>query len=299
MVKFNIYTVDAFTDQIFGGNAAGVVPKADGLTVEQMQNIAREMNLSETVFIFEPEDTEHDFVARYFTPTCEINFCGHATIALAWIMALEYDWLHKASQITIKTKVGIVPIEWRLKEKQLHSVVMTQVSPKTRDFDYDTGDICRLIGIEPADIEDKYPMKLAYTGNWHMLIPIKTCSAIDQASPLYEELGAYNFQLNVSTTHLFTFDRFDPKYDLYTRDFAPAAGIQEDPVTGAANGALAGYLLLENILDSHKNHKLIIAQGHKVGRPGVLTVDVIVEEGGPVIKVGGKAVVSMQGCINL
>jgi trans-2,3-dihydro-3-hydroxyanthranilate isomerase len=296
--KIKVYHVDAFTDQLFGGNPAGVVPEAEGLNEDDMQKIAREINLSETAFLFPAADKEYDFRVRFFTPSSEIDFCGHATIGLAWIMAMDYGWLQKALQIRLKTNSGTVPVEWSMKGNRLDDVVMTQVAPKIKSINYDQKEICRIIGINPSDIDDKYPIRLAYTGNWHLIIPVKTNKAIDAAAPLFDELKDLNLKMNVSTTHLFTFDSFDERYNIYTRDFAPAVGILEDPVTGAANGALAGYLVLENILDSKMDHELTIAQGHSVGRPGELSIKIISGKNNPIIKVGGKAVISIEGAIN-
>lgn len=299
MKKIQVYHVDAFTDLVFGGNAAGLVPDAEGLNEYDMQKIARELNLSETAFLFPSDVKEYDFVVRYFTPSSEINFCGHATVGLAWIMATEYGWLRKAPQIRLKTNIGIVPVEWSMNEDNLTGVVMTQVAPKTKDIDIDQKELCRIVGVNSKDIDDNYPIKLAYTGNWHLLIPVKTSDAINAAVPLFDELRDLNRKMDVSTTHLFTFDSFDKRYKIYTRDFAPAVGILEDPVTGAANGALAGYLVIEDIMDSKKDHEFTIAQGHAVGRPGELAIKIIAGESNPMIKVGGKAVISIKGTINL
>ncbi len=299
MKKIQVYHVDAFTDQIFGGNAAGVVPEAVGLNEHDMQKIARELNLSETAFLFPSNDRNYDYVVRYFTPSREIDFCGHATVGLSWVMAMEYGWMEKASQIRLKTNIGIVPVEWSMQEKKLNSVVMTQVAPKTKQFKVDKEEICRVVGINPMDIDDKYPIKLAYTGNWHLLIPVKNSKAIDASVPIFEELKDLNLKLDVVTTHLFSFNSFDERYKIYTRDFTPAIGIAEDPVTGAANGALAGYLVLENILDPKIDHEFTIGQGHAAGRPRELTIKIIAGKTNPTIKVGGKAIISINGTINL
>lgn len=299
MRKIQVYHVDAFTNKSFGGNTAGVVPKAEGLTKVEMQKIARELNLSETAFLMPPTDENNDFRVRYFTPSEEVNFCGHATVGLAWIMALEYEWIKKATQIKLETNIGIVPIEWSIKDGELNGIIMTQVSPKIKDIKVQLDTICRLVGIQAEDIDNRFPIKLAYTGNWHLLVPVKSSKAIDNAMPLLGELADLNRKYNITTTHLFTFDSFDESYKLYTRDFAPAIGIPEDPVTGAANGALAGYLVLQEIIDPSINHEFKVAQGHAIDRPGELIINIIQGGNGPIIKVGGKAVITISGIIHL
>jgi len=155
-----------------------------------------------------------------------------------------------------------------------------------------------MVGIRPEDLDDRYPLKLASTGGWHLLVPVRTREAIDRAVPQYTELGAFNQARNITTTHLFTTDGF-AGYDLYTRDFAPAIGIPEDPVTGAANGALSGYLALEGFLQKGQVHRLVVGQGHAIGRDGTLYVTVETTGEKPVIRVGGAAHVTIAGQLRL
>ncbi|RXT03817.1 PhzF family phenazine biosynthesis protein [Ammoniphilus sp. CFH 90114] len=299
MRKIKVYHVDAFTSEPFGGNAAGIVPDAKELSMEEMQKIARELNLSETAFILPTQDSKADFRIRYFTPTNEIDFCGHATVGLSWLLATEYEWGERADRVVLETYIGLVPVEWNKEEGRLKGVVMTQVPPKIREDFFDIHLIAEWVGVSVEDIDSRYPIKCAHTGNWHLLVPIKNQEAIDQASPKLSELEAMNREKNIVTTHLFTFDTKEEGYDLYTRDFAPAVGIAEDPVTGSANGALAGYLVLEGFLNRHQAHTLKIAQGHTVGRPGTLEVSISPGDKEPVIKVGGAAVVTIEGMLTL
>lgn len=297
MKKIDVYHVDAFTNQSFGGNAAGVVPNAEGLTVGEMQKIARELNLSETAFIV-PTDNDHaDVRVRYFTPSNEIDFCGHATVGLSWILATEYGWMNQAETIKLETNIGIVPVKWIVNENKLQSVIMTQVPPKVKEVDLHTNLISALIGIPEEQIEERYPVKIAFTGNWHLLVPVKSRKAIDMAVPNFDKLGAMNKQWGISTTHLFTFEQ-DEDYFIYTRDFAPAVGITEDPVTGSANGALAGYLILENLIKLEEIQSFKIGQGHAMGRPGTVDVFIKKSEEGPVIQIGGQAVTTIKGVLS-
>lgn len=294
MKQVSVYHVDAFTRVPFTGNPAGVIPEAGTLTLHQMQKIANELNLPESAFLVPSDHPEADFRIRYFTPTVEIDFCGHATVGSAWILATERGWLEKGSRIVFETNVGLIPVQLVVEEGQLQRVEMTQIKPYVKEIEVDREEVARLVGISPADIDDRYPMKLASTGGRHLLVPVRTRQAIDQAVPLLSLLGEWNRECNITTTHLFTWDAPEG-LDLYTRDFAPAIGIPEDPVTGAANGALAGYLALEELLPAGKVSQLVIGQGHAIGRPGTLyvTVDRSGEE--PVIRVAGEAHVTIAG----
>ncbi|WP_223588855.1 PhzF family phenazine biosynthesis protein [Neobacillus bataviensis] len=298
MKQIPVYHIDAFTNVSFGGNPAGVIPNAEALTEEEMQKIANELNLPESAFLLPSSHPNADFKVKYFTPLEEINFCGHATIGLSWLLATKYNWLNKADQIVFETNVGLIPVTWIKENNQLMSVSMTQVTPKVEEIEINKDTLAQLVGIQSTDLDERYPIKLGYTGNRHLLVPVKTRRAIDLAEPQLKKLGSMNREHHISTTHLFTFDT-NGEFDIYTRDFAPGIGIDEDPVTGAANGALAGYLVLEGILSNKEPHQLKIGQGHAIGRPGILYVTIGSKKNEPVIKVAGSAVITIEGKINI
>ncbi|PRS81611.1 MULTISPECIES: PhzF family phenazine biosynthesis protein [unclassified Bacillus (in: firmicutes)] len=298
MRDIRVYHVDAFTTEKFGGNAAGVVLDGDLLTEDEMQNIAKELNLSESVFLLPAHDKEADYRVKYFTPTDEVNFCGHATVGLTWLLATELGLAKEKTGVVLETKIGNVPVVWHEENDKVIDVEMTQVAPKTRDFMIDLEELSDMLGISSNRIDPSYPIKLANTGNWHLLVPMKTQKDIDQAAPNLAALGKMNKEQNITTTHLYTFHT-TKECDLYTRDFAPGIGIPEDPVTGAANGALAGYLYLEGIISQQETTHLNITQGNAIGRPGILRITVIPNESKPVIKVAGAAVITIRGVLTL
>ena len=294
MKQLEIYHIDAFTNVSFGGNPAGVIPDANRLTEVEMQKIAGEVNLPESAFLLAPTHPEADYKVRYFTPTEEIDFCGHATVALSWLLATKFGRLEKADQIVLETNVGLIPVKWLKEGNRLARVSMTQVPPKTKEIEVDFDRLARLVGIKAEDRDDRYPVKLGSTGNWHLFIPVKSRDAIDGAAPDYKELASFNREYNITTTHLFTTDT-NGEFDLYTRDFAPAIGISEDPVTGAANGALAGYLYLEGFLSKEVPTELKVGQGHAIGRPGTLYITVNPKQDSASIEVAGSAVITIEG----
>lgn len=298
MKQIQVYHIDAFTDVPFAGNPAGVIPNAENLKVEEMQKIANELNLPESAFLLPSSHPHADFKVRYFTPLEEINFCGHATVGLSWLLGTKYNWFDKVEQIVFETNVGLIPVKWIKENNKLIGVSMTQIKPKVKKIEIDKDSIAQLVGIQASDLDDRYPIKLSNTGNWHLLVPVKSREAIDFAEPQLKKLGSLNREYNISTTHLFTFDT-NGEFDLYTRDFAPGIGIDEDPVTGAANGALAGYLFLEGFLPKNQTQQLKVGQGHAIGRPGTLYVTVRPENNEPIIEVAGSAVITIEGNINI
>ncbi|WP_128896151.1 PhzF family phenazine biosynthesis protein [Longirhabdus pacifica] len=299
MRKIRVYQVDAFTDKKFSGNAAGVVLDGDELSVKEMQHIAAELNQSETVFLLKTKHHGADYKVKYYTPKEEINFCGHATVALGWLLATHFRYGEIANEIILETNIGLVPLTLIKEEQRVVQIEMTQIAPEIKEINMHQTEAASLLGIQAEDIHDDYPIKLASTGNWHLLIPVKNQSAIDHAKPNFTALADHNRKYGISTTHLFTFQTDEAEYDLYTRDFLPAIGLQEDPVTGAANGALAGYLMKEGFLDAKMPHHLTIGQGNAMGRPGTLHVNVEMKNNQPVVKVAGSAVVVMEGTLML
>ena len=294
--KIEFFYVDAFTTETFGGNPAGVIPNAENLTDEDMQKIANELNLSETAFLLPTSNADANYKIRYFTPTKEVDFCGHATLGTAWLMATKYNWIDKDDKIVFESNIGLIPVKWLMENNQLTRVSMTQVRPKVKSIDISPAVVANLVGIHETEIDDRYPIKIANTGVPHLMVPVKTRQAIDQAEPNLNELKKMNNDFNISTTHLFTFDT-NGQFDIYTRDFCPNIGIDEDPVTGAANGALGGYLYLENILAQQERHQLMIGQGHTINRPGILYVTITPDGESAIIEVAGAAVVSIEGII--
>lgn len=298
MKEIRVYHVDAFTTEKFGGNTAGVVLDAEKLTEDEMQSIAKELNLPESVFLLPSNNEDIDYKVKYYTPAEEINFCGHATVGLTWLLATEFGLAEKKEGIVLETNIGKVPVVWHKENGNIMEVEMTQVTPKTQDFTIDLEELSQLIGVKTESIDPTYPIKLANTGNWHLLVPMKNQMDIDNAMPDLAALGKHNKEHNISTTHLYTFNTLK-EFDLYTRDFAPGIGIPEDPVTGAANGALAGLFYLEGVIPQSETTHLRIAQGDAIGRPGMLYVTVIPNESGPVIKVAGAATITIRGILTI
>lgn len=239
MNRLPVYHVDAFTSEAFAGNPAGVIPDATTLTVQQMQKIANELNLPESAFLIPSSHPDADFRIRYFSPTTEIPFCGHATVASTWILATEYGWLEKAERIVFETNVGLIPVSLETKGGRLEQVTMTQISPSAREIDVNPTDVARLVGIQPQDLDDRYPMKLASTGSMHLLVPVRTQQAIDQAQPILAELAELNSKHSITTTHLVTWDAPEG-YTMYTRDPGSGQGSCHDRGTASSRMTKGG-----------------------------------------------------------
>lgn len=201
--------------------------------------------------------------------------------------------------VVLGTGAGAIPVVWHQENGHVQRVEMTQITPQIKSLPVDLQALSQMIGVPVDAIDPAYPIQLAHTGNWHLLIPVHTQQAIDQANPDLIALSQHNRQHQIATTHLYTFTP-DQEYDLYTRDFAPAIGIAEDPVTGAANGALTGFLYVNGIIPQDQTTTLKIAQGHAIGRPGLLYVQAIPNGvDTPIIKVAGAATITIRGELSI
>ncbi|GAB6878677.1 PhzF family phenazine biosynthesis protein [Halorubrum gandharaense] len=281
--------VDAFTSEPLAGNVAGVVPDADGLSDEQMQRIAAELGASETAFLGEPAPGDDaDRRVRYFTPTTEVDLCGHATVAA--YAALFADDTVDAGTETLATAVGDLPIT----VAENGTVRMQQEAPTVRPVEVDYDRLGETLGIDPAALRDvgaDLPVAVASTGLPFLVVPVNFLEHLGGASPEMDAVEALADEHDAAGVYAFTFDAIDAESTLHGRAFVPGAGIPEDPVTGTASGACGAYLDSVAAFDGELPERMRFEQGHFVDRPG--HVDVWVD--GDEVSVGGEAVVSLEG----
>jgi PhzF family phenazine biosynthesis protein len=280
--------VDAFTTDPLSGNPAGLVPDADGLATEAMAAIARELNASETAFLLSEGD---DRRIRYFTPTGEIDLCGHATVAAG-------SWLAQAGRIgdgthTFETNVG--PLEVELDGE---TVWMNGQRSAVSRIDLDYGRVASALGIDPATLTDigaDLPLATASAGLEYLVVPVNFIEALSGIDPDQEAIPELSAERHVTGVYAFTFDTLDRDATLHGRMFAPAVGVDEDPVTGTASGSVAAYLRAVEAFDGELPEEMVFEQGHFVDRPGRVRVRARADP----IAVGGRAVTALEGTISV
>ena len=275
--------VDAFTDEPLRGNAAGVVPNAEGLTDDQMQAVARELGASETAFLL-PTDAEAERRVRYFTPGAEVDLCGHATVGSH---ALLYaDGTLEPGTHTLETNVGVLEVEVESGGR----VWMTQADPEIREIEVAYDRLGSALGIDPEAMRDvgaDLPVAYASTGLPFLVVPVNFLEHVGSADPDMRAVEELSEEFGVTGVYAFTFDTLDAESTLHARMFAPGAGVPEDPVTGTASGAAGAYLDRFGAIDTGA---MRFEQGHFLDRDGTVHVEV-----GERIRVGGDAVVSFEG----
>ncbi len=274
--------VNAFTDSLNGGNPAGVVLNSPDLTDKQMADITKQLNVSETAFVY--PSNRADFKIRFFSPKIEVNLCGHATIATFFTMALDGLFPNKHNMVlSQETKAGILPVSIEfLDDGNINRVMMTQEKPILKDIHLDISKIAGSLNISKDDIDESLPKQAVSTGLFTLPICIKSLEALKSIKPDFDKIKKICEEFDLGSFHLFTFNTLEPRSIYHARNFAPLYGINEDPVTGTANGAVCSYLLLNKII--HENN-LICEQGDIINRPGRVFVEVNKNS----VKVGGKA----------
>ena len=278
--------VDAFTIDPYTGNPAGVVPEASDLDADQMQAIARELGASETAFL-EPAETALRRI-RYFTPTTEVDLCGHATVA-----SLAY--LHQSGTVEpgayeIETNVGV--LETEIDEDG--RVWMTQDVPTVEEVDRSYSEVATALGVDEDALREvgvDLPLATASTGFPFLMVPVAYLEDLGSADPDLEATERLAESVDADGVYAFTFDTLDARSTVHGRAFVPGAGIPEDPVTGTASGAAGAYLRHFGAFEEMPE-SLFFEQGHYVDRPGRVVV-----RAGETVEVGGRAAVTLDGTI--
>lgn len=291
----NIFQVDAFSDKSFGGNPAGVIPDASRLTECQMQNIAKEMNLSETAFVIPLSDDLYK--VRFFTPLCEVDLCGHATIATFFTLAKKgyIKELFNGKKIVFQeTRAGKLAVEVIFKDGEVDKVFMEQATPQDLGEIKDLDKLLQAMGltIEDIGIEDRivYPRMIS-TGLPDIILPIKTKEKLDNLNINMKLLAQVSDDLKVTGVHAFYLPALNSDI-VYTRNFAPLVGIDEESATGTANGALIYYLKENKFI---KDNHILAYQGETMNRRSQIYCSINESN---TIKVGGKSKIMIDGILS-
>lgn len=280
-MKKNCIFVDAFTDIPYAGNQLAVFPDGAGLSTEQMQALAKEINYSETTFILKTDSPAADFRVRIFTPSQELPFAGHPTLGTAYaILEIFSTWPAGKETLRLEMKVGVIPVR---REKDL--LWMTQSKPEFFTQHDDRKGVADLFDLSAADIRDDLPIEEVSTGNRILIVPIKTLAAVQRAQGNATNMKHF-FSGDLIGPYLFSLETVDPGAHVHTRFFAPHLGILEDPATGSAAGPLVGYLLKHGVFGNELD--VVNEQGVEMGRRSIIMMRGRREGDAYSVKIGGK-----------
>ncbi|MEQ1711559.1 MAG: PhzF family phenazine biosynthesis protein [Hyphomicrobium sp.] len=303
-MKLPFHTLDVFTDRRFGGNPLAVVHDAAALTGDQMQTIAREFNLSETVFVLPPENPSHSARVRIYTPTREMAFAGHPTIGTAILLAeTKSRGENGDGDALVVLELGIGPV--RVGVRMRRDVVTfaefdAPKLPMQAGQLQPTEKLAAGLGLIPSEIgfENHRPSCFS-ASNAFAFVPVSTREALDRAhvhgaawSAVFEDQGFVG-------AYLYTRQCVHNASAFHVRMFAPGSGIPEDPATGSAAVCFAGVIKeLDDLPDG--THKRLIEQGYGMGRPSQIALTLVIEsEKLTTVRIGGQAVRVAEGTIEV
>lgn len=299
MRKFIFYQLDVFTDRLFCGNPLAVFPEADGLSDREMQKIANEMNLSETVFVFPSEKAVRRL--RIFTPKQELPLAGHPVVGTWNLLARlgftpqpENDW----ARVEHELNIGVLPVEIEFRGGEPFQVVMTQGKFEAYEQITEEAEIRSLVRslglkIEDLNFSPNLPIQTVSTGIKSLAVPVKSLDVLGKIKINSSGLSEIYLRHGAIGCYVFTFETKETDSKIHARFFAPDDGIAEDAATGGAAGALSGYLIHHDAIDVNK---FTIEQGDFMNRPSRIHAEVAGEKGNvEQVKIGGSSVVVAKG----
>ncbi|NNE98714.1 MAG: PhzF family phenazine biosynthesis protein [Pyrinomonadaceae bacterium] len=299
MNKHEFYQLDVFTETAFTGNPLAVFPNAAGISDRQMQLIANEMNLSETVFVLPSEKALRRL--RIFTPKQELPLAGHPVVGTWNLLARlgvtpkeENGWISIEQELNL----GVLPVEIEFSEGKPRQVVMTQGQFKSGDLISDEDeivDLARGLGINREDIISTVdlPIQAVSTGIGSLDVPVASLEALSRCNINSSLLSKIYLKYGAVGVYAFTFETKEESSSVHARFFAPNDGIPEDPATGSAAGAFSGYLVHHGAIDKYT---FTIEQGDFMNRPSRIFANVSGEKGKvEKVKIGGESVVVAKG----
>jgi len=303
MRTYRYLHLDVFTDRPFEGNQLAVFPAPAGLSDDAMQIIAREMNFSESTFIFAPERPDTDVRMRIFTPGEELPMAGHPTIGSTF--ALAHDGTIRPGQARIVFGLGVGPtpvtLEWR--GEALDFAWMTQGLPTFSGRVGDRAAFAAAIGLEPGDVVSDAPIEAVSCGVPFLFAAIGSRAGVDRVAINRPAYAASCKGSGIDELPLFVFTVEGGRADaesVYSRMLAPGFGIAEDPATGGASGPLGCYLAAHRLLPAERLDQFVSLQGVFMRRPSRIYVS-IGREGDRItsVRVGGRSVLVGEGTLSV
>jgi trans-2,3-dihydro-3-hydroxyanthranilate isomerase len=292
MPNLTFFILDVFASAKYTGNQLAVCLNAGDLTDRQMQQIAREINFSETTFVTSSQLVNDGYDTRIFTPLTELPFAGHPTLGTAFVIQQELVGA-EIERVNLNYKVGQIPVDFNYVEGKPDILWMSQQPPKFyAPLAAET--IAEVIGVDVADIDPRFPIEPVSTGLPFIIVPLTNLAAASRAKlnlELYDRVVA---DLPAQAILIFCTESVDPQCQLHVRVFTECYGVPEDPATGSANGCLAAYLSKHQYFGS-TTVDITVEQGVEMGRDARLYLRARQDERGYAIAVGGRVVTIARG----
>jgi trans-2,3-dihydro-3-hydroxyanthranilate isomerase len=293
--------VDVFTSRPFGGNQLAVFTDGAALSASEMQELAHEMNFSESTFVMPPESSGARRV-RIFTPKHEMPMAGHPTVGTTWVLASRGDIALDSPSVDATLHLGIGPVTVTVESAggKPNFVWMAHREPEFGAKRDDRKRIAEALGITAADIRDDLPIQTVSTGFPFMFVPVRTLDALAKCVPNAPALAAL-FKPGEQLLPIYMFvanesGEFAPR----SRMFAPHDGVAEDPATGGASAPFGAYAATYKLINPAPKASFLIQQGVEMGRPSEIRVEVVRKDSGAfAIRIGGRCAIVGEGSMFL
>src|SRR5262249_30368435 len=288
-----------FTDRLFGGNQLAVYLDGRGLDTATMQAIAKEMSFSETTFVLPPEKAGTDVRLRIFTPGAELPIAGHPTVGSTFALAHAGVIEPGREGFVFGLGIGPTPVSLTWRNGGLAFAWMTQRIPRFGTALADPARAAAAIGLSGAAVTSTgLPVQVVSCGAPFLFVPLATRRAVDGAAVDRAALDTFFAEAKIAAhgVFLFTTERGSDKATVYSRMFAPAFGVPEDPATGSASGPLGCYLVRYKAVAPEHADAMLSLQGVKMGRPSHVHISIGLK-GTDIVSVcvGGESVVAGEG----
>jgi trans-2,3-dihydro-3-hydroxyanthranilate isomerase len=296
-VQIHYYLVDVFAERPLTGNPLAVVPEADGLGDELMQNVARELRQAETTFLVRPGRRPADWRLRSFTSSgVEVFGAGHNSLGAWWWLAESGKLSFRDGRQQFTQEIGdrLLPVEIQFHQQRLESVTLTQAQPVFGSVCADLVGLSRALGLRQTDFATSLlPAQTVSTGAPHLLVPVRDRDAAEQAWPESARLARILSEAGAQGCYLFSLDPISSEAIAHARFFNPTVGLHEDSATGSAAGPLACQLIARGL--ARENCAITIEQGYEMGRPSLLRVQVSNDQ----VKLSGRCVTVANAALHV
>ncbi|MCF7935435.1 MAG: PhzF family phenazine biosynthesis protein [Synergistales bacterium] len=292
MQSFRFNQVDVFANRPYFGNPLAVVAGAEGVSEEQMLQLARWTNLSETAFLLPPQNERASYRVRIFTPECELPFAGHPSVGAAYCALRSGLVDAEAERLVQECDAGLLEV---VVEQGDEPIPFVQ-SPQPEVTELDASVATRAAACIGRDLDGPVPLLVDVGPRW-LVVPLGTEEAVHALKPDMQQLARFSGELEI--TGITAFGMAPSRgggHQIYVRSFAPILNVPEDPVCGSGNASVAAFILHAGLLD-RVGGDYIARQGHELHRDGAVHVRMDPESGG--VAIGGRVVPCIEGTIQL
>ncbi|KOP26990.1 phenazine biosynthesis protein [Hapalosiphon sp. MRB220] len=286
------YIVDVFAEAKYTGNQLAVFTNAANLSSEQMLQIAKEINYSETTFVTSTETVSEGYDVRIFTPKQELPFAGHPTLGTAYILQKEII-KSPVKKILLNLEVGQIPVKIDNANGYGEHLWMQQKAPTFHQI-LDSQTMAEVLRIQSQEIDSRFPIQAVSTGVPFIIVPVKTLESVKRIQVNQEKYFELISNIDAKCILVFCPETYKPENDLNVRVFCDYLGIPEDPATGSANGCLAGYLVQYSYFGKPEIN-LRVEQGYEINRPSLILLQAEQKDKVIDVNVGGKVVMVARG----